>query len=323
MSVGHGEKACAFLLALADRAWQVSPAETSLRYVDGGEREFPETKQGDKSVGVNEHEEGDEEEEEEEEEAGEDYTTPPHLPNSFTENSFAAATEAFSGSFNHINSIQFPTINPALWREETERVAKQLSLAAHKSDGGWSEHVQTIQRIVADCYSQDGISKSGSSSAFISQALTSVIRGIKSELAEARSGEGLVNARQGVGAMSQLYATHRRDLTEFETSASATSKNIQEKSEQLAVLDEKLGEVTEKLEEKAGGSELGSGGGATITLREGIRKLKLDIVQMATTMGLLDADLTQKRKMASKGRQRQRTTFGKIPATNREEDELL
>ena len=276
-------------------------------------------------MGVDEDEDAGAEEEEEEEEVGDDNNSSSHMPNSFTENSFTAATEAFSGSFNHINSIQFATINPALWREETERVAKQLSLAAQrgvngvfdKSGGGWKEHVQTIQRIVTDCYREDGFEIG--KSAFISQALASVIRGIKSELAEARSGEGLVNARQGVGVMSQLYATHLRELTEFETSTSATSKHIQEKSEQLAVLDEKLGEVTEKLEEKAGGSELGSGGGATIALREGIRKLKLDILQMSRTMGILDADLTQKRRMAAMGsRQRRHHNHD----TNKESDEF-
>ena len=204
------------------------------------------------------------------------------------------------------------SIDPALWREETERVAKQLAQASARAGlgqglagvggGGWSEHLLAMRRIVGDCYERDA---EAGKFAFISQSLGALDAAIRNELDSTRRAEGLVNARQSVSSLGAQYGAHRKGLTELEARTGAASRKVAEQSEALAALDDKLGELGEKLEERASAGEGaggGGGGGTVVGLREGIRKLKEDIVHLSRTVGLLDASLLQKRQASARAR---------------------
>ena len=311
LTAGYGERACAFLVALADAALRQSPATTEMRYeadsgLDGG---LASAEQG---GGMRDYVG------EIEDETGDVLGTEEDGAPQETESSLLAGGGDGEGSQSAANhSLLMPVVDPALWREETERVAKQLAGAGAKLQSGtgstWSEHLVTMQRIVRETYRQESrqVDQGASSSRypFLAQSLASLNSSLRSELADTRRSEGLVNSRQHIASLGVQFGTQKRDLADLEARAGGRQKALEERTEALAALDEKLADLTEAMENKTsgdGGSRAGADGGS-MALREGIRKLKQDIIDMTLTSALIDANLLQKRAAASSASRSRRT----------------
>lgn len=225
-----------------------------------------------------------------------------------------------SSSHIQAQSVLVAAVDPVLWREETERVAKQLTTCGDRmlaSGSGWSEHLLTMKRIVGDCYrSADQLDdnakspKSGTKGQylFICQTLHALDSEIKSDLTNVQRAESLVNSRMGVAALGSQYSGDKKDLVELEARASKANQKIAEGTESMAVIEEQLSVIQEKLEAKSSGE---GGSGSAMALREAIKKLKEEIVQMSLTTGLLNANLLQKRVAASNSTRKIRTESSK------------
>lgn len=226
------------------------------------------------------------------------------------------ASGTFGGATQH--SIVPATIDPVRWREETERMSVHLARLRDKASigggGGWSEHLLTMQKIVRDCYQRDG-NRSGSGRAadeggtgafrfgYVNEKLSALDATIKQDLHNVRRSESLLNARQGMAAMGVEYRCHHKDLEDLEARASGKTQRLRDRSDELAALEEKVGIAAEKLEERAGGSEGGTG--QAVALREAIKTLRDEIRQMCLTTGMLEAALLEKRTAtAAHSRQR-------------------
>ena len=325
LTAGYGERVCAFLVALADAALKHSPATTEMRY----EADNGLDAAADQGGGGMRDDDG-----EIEDETGDVLGTEEDGAPQETESSLLAGGGDGEGSQSAAHhSVLMPAVDPALWREETERVAKQLAAAGVKLQSGtgssWGEHLVTMQRIVRETYRQENKqqqqqqqgdeSASSSRYPFLAQSLASLNSSLRSELADTRRSEGLVNSRQNIASLGVQFGTHQRDLADLEARAGGRQRALEERTEALAALDEKLADLTEALENKTSGDGSGGAGagGGSMALREGIRKLKQDITEMTLTSALIDASLLQKRAAASSASRSRRTRVARANGKSR------
>jgi hypothetical protein len=210
-------------------------------------------------------------------------------------------------------SMVLPTADAAKWREETERVVPRLVAAAAARRGGrlagdWADHITAMRDYARGLPSADPSAPRAAPDARPTPAASGVdgllpehLRGLVAALAAqtqamARA-ENVLNGRDTVRSLGEEYSTHKRALDGLRAAAAATTARLDALSQTEAEVDEKLDEAREGLDGKMGGGDgAGDGGTASVLrLKESIKQLKADTVEMTARTGVLAATLLRYR----------------------------
>lgn len=362
LMLGHGEKVCEFLLALADRLLKVS----NFKPLPLVRKDEEENMGGVGKAGRNNDKLGDSTSSTDEvaetsadqvEEAGADEDLRDNTP-----------LEASMGDNSGLlgNSMVVACIDPALWREETARVGPQL-LAARRNysigDGGWSDHLQTMKEYATGWISEDA--NAGSSSkggdiqgnmkdkvaknemqqnnpSLILSQLSGVHKEVRDTLSDLQRAESMLGTRQVYSALCSDFGNSRKTLLELQDRRGQLSQRMEELTAKLSAIEESADELSEKLAQlggstststnksgEGGGGEGSSVSGAMVRMKEAIRRVKQDNMNMSVQIGLLSSTLLakrlgkmiQNRKKNQEKRRRKIRGLGGKPYNNGDDDD--
>ena len=84
-------------------------------------------------------------------------------------------------------------------------------------------------------------------------------RSIKGQLEQVDKAESMLNTKGQLSRLGNEYGNYKAEAVSLESSIATKSSSVQQLTDSLVVVDERLGEVLESLEEKHGQSGNGSG----------------------------------------------------------------
>ena len=319
---GFGEKVCLLLLGLIERCTQaMNIGVRPLRY----ERDDTEA-EGENVDGVNE---GDDDEDDDEVEEEVSLSTGVGSPGRAEwrgaggkEDGFgrASADEAGDGvvSILHkdssLHQIIVAAVDETAWREETERVAPALAKAKQSRAGAfggeWSDHLQSLQAYSKLLNGESTAAMAGASFrsgredgnvfSIVTSNLALLERALKGQLEQVGKAESMLNIRNGLSRLGNEYGNFKAEATALETTIADKSAKLQQLTDSLAAVDEKLGEVLEAMEDKHGQSGNGSGGNSQATkMRAAIKRIKEEIAEMSVSIGITENMVMMKRQQAA------------------------
>ena len=295
LTLGYGERVCSFLLILTDFFIKVSNRKSK-----------PLVYAADEFMDVGDRADDDEDEDDDVIEEGEgsgDYRSKNPLNNVWegSEGGSGALVESAHAM------VLLGAIDPVLWCEETERVATQLMAAKVRvksgADTGWEGHLQRIKEYVGEQASEKG------STSRLLPHLRALSADIEYAVASIKKTENILNN----GPMSRLreeYCTYRKRYDAYKDVVTRGAQRLEQLTGRASELDEMLDDLREQTESKAGGAN-GSDAASGITrMKEAIRKVKQENVDMDLHIGLLANQIMHKkvenarlsRKSSRKGR---------------------
>ena len=130
----------------------------------------------------------------------------------------------------------------------------------------------------------------------LSEHLRGVVTSLVAQTQAMARAENVLNGRGSVQALGEEYSAHKRALDGLQAAAAATAARLDALSHTEAEVNEKLDEVREGLDGKMGGDGSADGGTVSVLrMKEAIKQIKADTVQMTSRTGVLAATLLRYR----------------------------
>ena len=279
LAVGYGEKVCTFLLLLTDLLITSGRFKVpSLKYIESDDNN--DMNQNDDA--------GDEEEEilDNSIEIQQDMNeTIDQLEPSIDDGHVAA-------------SIVIPTVDPVLWREETERVSSKLIASNYRTgDGSWGDHLNMIKDHGTK-FDKFAVKDRDRDEITVVSQLQTLSKEIHNSISDIRRTEGILHAARKNSEMSEEFSRHKQALESLTARSAISLSKIDALTIQQAELEEKLEELNDKFQEKSNGLSGGEDSSSIVGINKGIKTVKEDINEMSTRIGVLSHILLAKKVQA-------------------------
>lgn len=280
---GYGEKVCTFLLLLCDRALAASgKLGKALVYHNTDSSNFNlDDPNVDDDVGIDEVAEDDE------------------IGRGVSDGVIGELTDC--AGEDSMLSLLLPSIDPMMWKDELERVAPALASAARSRGFGndWGDHFNKMRSmsIIWEDVEESNNNNTGSipSITSISSMLNATVRDVQNDLRNMARGEDALLRSDSMQLLKQEFKTHKQVAVELASKTEDLSKQVDQHSQKYSQIEEKLEEVSEQLESKIGAEGKGAATGGVIQLKEALKALREESNIMNLQIGLVSANITQRR----------------------------
>ncbi len=312
---GFGERVCAFLLALVDSCTlAINNGLLPLRY----EKEDAEA--DDSNVdGINDDddEEGEEEVEEEVMNLSVGAASPGRMSWGGDEATERGRDDAVFGSNQDEDSplrhMIVAGVDEAAWREETERVAPALAKARLARAGGfgggeWGDHLQALQAFAKQFEADASTARDAPAKPSFSSVTSTVQvlhKSLKAQLEQLDKAESMLNVKEQLSRLSNAYGNFKSEAVSLESSIATKSSNVQQLSDTLATVDERLGEVLESMEDKHGQGGMGGDTSQATKIRAAIKRIKEETADMSVALGITENMVLAKRQQSAHSKRTQ------------------
>lgn len=305
LAVGYGEKVCIFLLFLTDLLITSGKFKApSLKYI--------ETNDINDDNEMNQNDDAGEEEEE-------ILDTSIEIQQDVNETLDQLEPSIDDG---HVAaSIVVATIDPVLWREETERVSSKLIVSNYRTgDGSWGDHLNMIKDHGIK-FNKFSVSERDKDDVNVLSQLQTLSKDIHNTLSDIRRTEGILHATRKNSEMSEEFSRYKQALESLSARSAAATSKIEALTNQQAEIEEKLEELNDKFQDKSNGLSGGEDSSSIVGINKGIKTVKEDINEMSIRIGVLSHVLLAKKVQAmtasrKKGRPKSKQKYGKVTLDN-------
>lgn len=280
LAVGYGEKVCTFLLLLTDLLITSGKFKAaSLKYIETDNNKIDDMNQND-----------DEEDEEE------------ILDNSIEiQQDLNETIDQLEPSIDdgHVAaSIVLPTVDPVLWREETERVSSKLIATNYRiGDGSWGDHLNMMKDHGIK-FNKFAVSERDKDDVSVISQLQTLSKEVHNAVSDIRRTEGILHAAKKNSEMSEEYSRHKQSFEALSARFATATSKIEALTNQQAEVEEKLEELNDKFQEKSNGLSGGEDSSSIVGINKGIKSIKEDINEMSIRIGVLSHILLSKKVAA-------------------------
>lgn len=282
LAMGYGEKVCTFLLLISDLL------------ISSGNFKAPPLKymESDIKDEINRNEDADEDEE----------IMDSSIELQQDQNETIDQLEPSIDDGNVAASIVEPTVDPALWREETERVASKLITSNHRlGDGSWGDHLNMIKEYGTK-FASCAISNRDKDDFNAISQLQTLSKDIHNVLSDIRRTEGILQIVKKNNDMSEEFGRYKQALDSLSKKSSDSLAKIESLTNLQADVEEKLEELNEKFQDKSSGLSGGDDSSSIVGINKGIKNIKEDINEMSIRIGVLSNILLSKKLHNMKNR---------------------
>jgi len=276
LAMGYGEKVCTFLLLISDLLISSGNFKAQpLKYVESDNKN---------EINTNNNNDADEDEE----------IMDSSIELQQDQNETIDQLEPSIDDGNVAASIVEATVDPILWREETERVASKLITSNYRlGDGSWGNHLNMIKEY-GNKFDSYAINREKDDFNTISQ-LQTLSKDIHNVLNDIRRTEGMLQIIKKNTDMSEEFSKHKKTLESLCERSSATLSKLETLNNQQADIEEKLEELNEKFQDKSNGLSGGEDSSSIVGVNKGIKNIKEDINEMSIRIGVLSHILLSKK----------------------------
>ena len=242
------------------------------------------------------------------------------------------------------------TIDPIQWKEEVERVTPLLIEAKRNVKGlntvgdDWLSRVNLIKESSESHFSKTFSSEpqatvSGKDNNNNMNNMDNKVKGLametafdcenlakelKQSIVSISKAESLLNSQMKLSQLSQEYAQYKKVLTDLEKESSEKSKFIENRSNELSEIEERLSELNEKLKAHMDG-ESGEAGNPVEPFRRALKQIKTEIQEINVRIGFLSTEIMiikcANRNRMIKKKQLKRSGRNKYKNNDAEEEE--
>ncbi|KAJ3204168.1 Intraflagellar transport protein 57 [Dinochytrium kinnereticum] len=181
-----------------------------------------------------------------------------------------------------------PTVDPAEWKLEVERVTPMLKVQLPNDNKDWRIHIEQMnihQKLI------------GTSLTDTKTQLTKLQQEIEKTLEKILSREKYINA-QFEGQVEEQRALQDQ-VSELRQKYNVSNSNVSELSNELARISEELDGVKSRMDEIGNGMTDST---PLVNIKQGVTRLKGDIKQMDLRIGVIEHTLLQaKVRLKNKG----------------------
>ncbi|KAM5181860.1 intraflagellar transport protein 57 homolog [Mantella aurantiaca] len=194
-------------------------------------------------------------------------------------NNKMASMQANSGETSKPEEILESKTDAAEWYLEVERVLPQLKVTVRTDNKDWRVHVDQMHQ------HKDGIESSlKETKGFLDKLHSEVSK----TLEKVSSREKYINSQ--LDPLVQEYRAAQAQLSELKEQYQQLTTKVTEKTRILSEVTEELEKVKQEIEEK--GSSI-TDGAPLVKMKQGLNKLKQEIVQMDIRIGVVEHTLLQ------------------------------
>jgi len=212
-------------------------------------------------------------------------------------------------------SMIFTAADPVLWREETDRVGRQLR-APSGSSGSWLTHFEVMK----DFVKKNGTVGSEMCSGNVAE-LTADMKALDRQLADhsERIGrfENSMSLSGPLAALGSSFGVLKHELTGLEDRVAVLTKSLEDKGGSWMELESEFEGVQDRYQEKYGdisgssGDTSGAGGNVLVKVKSAIRQIKSEISHLAVREGVCANSLLQLRVAQQNASRKERDMYYK------------